>query len=306
MRLATDHVGVKVCASSANLGPGFDCLGLALARYDHLQVRALAGAGVRVRVAGEGAGTLPGGSDHLVVAAMTRALEHVGAPLMGFELTCTNTIPHGRGLGSSAAAVVAGIVAARTMIADPEALNNQVALQIATQMEGHPDNAAAALAGGATIAWMREGGAYATGFGVHRLLEPIVLLPSNAVMTRRARAALPTHIPHEDGAHAAGRAALLVHALRDDLSLLWEATADRLHQNYRGEVMPQSVQLVQQLRAQGLAAVISGAGPSVLVLSTQERADADVQVCQQVATSGHWCMLKPGIASTGAQGEMLA
>src|SRR5690606_33950690 len=102
---------------------------------------------------GEGAGELPRGEDHLVVRALRLALDHVGAPQVGLHMRCTNAIPHGRGMGSSAAAVVAGILAARMLIGDPEALDDATALALATTMEGHPDNAAPALLGGATVAW---------------------------------------------------------------------------------------------------------------------------------------------------------
>src|SRR5450830_563387 len=152
MRLGHDHARVRVPATSANLGPGFDALGLALALHDDLDVRALGSAEVVVEVTGEGAGEVPLGEDHLVVRALRLALDHVGAPQTGLHLTCTNRIPHGRGLGSSAAAVVAGILAARALVADPEALDAEVALHLATELEGHPDNAAPAILGGATVA----------------------------------------------------------------------------------------------------------------------------------------------------------
>src|SRR5699024_5518012 len=135
MRLGHDHVRVTVPATSANLGPGFDSMGLALGRHDVLDVQALGTDTTDVTVVGEGAGEVALGEQHLVVRALRAALDLVGAPQIGVRMTCTNEIPHGRGMGSSAAAVVAGIAAARALIADPEALDDRVALRLATSFE---------------------------------------------------------------------------------------------------------------------------------------------------------------------------
>ena len=267
MRLGHDHVRVRVPATSANLGPGFDALGLALGLYDDVEVRALGTAEVRVDVVGEGAGEVPDGEDHLVVRAVRAALDQVGAPQTGLHLVCHNRIPHGRGLGSSAAAVVAGMVAARSLIVDPEALDDDVALALATQMEGHPDNAAPALLGGATVAWTDRGGPHAVPLTVHADVAPIALVPATRLATRVARGVLPAVVPHVDAASQAGRAALLVEALARRPDLLFPATEDLLHQQYRASVMPDSFALVEALRRRGVAAMVSGAGPTVLVLA---------------------------------------
>ena len=308
MRLASDHVRVRVPATSANLGPGFDALGLALAHYDEVDVRALGSAEVTVRVSGEGSADLPTGEDHLVVRAIRAALDEVGAPQVGLHLTCTNAIPHGRGLGSSAAAVVAGILAARMLINEPEALDDRVALRLATQFEGHPDNAAPALLGGATIAWEGAEGPRATVLPVHPDVVPVVLVPGGRCATRTARGVLPATVPHADASLTAGRAALLVQALCHRPELLWEATVDRLHQEYRAPVMPSTWALVRALRAAGQAAVVSGAGPSVLVLERAADGDAGDRTRREVldalrAQGGPvdgWTSLSPGIAAAGA------
>lgn len=288
MQLGADHVRVRVPATSANLGPGFDALGLALALHDVLEVRALASDEVVVDVEGEGAGEVPGDETHLVVRALRAALDAAGAPQTGLHLSCVNRIPHGRGLGSSAAAVVAGIVAARALVADPSVLDDGVALDLATAIEGHPDNAAPALLGGATVAWTggRAGpsarhDARAVRLDVHPDLRATVLVPSARLATSRARGVLPERVPHADAAFNAGRAALLVEALTRRPELLLDATDDRLHQAYRADVMPSSFELVQALRAHGLAATVSGAGPTVLVLSTSD----GVQDVDRVAES---------------------
>lgn len=294
MRLASDLARVTVPATSANLGPGFDALGIALEVRDEITVRAVAG-DTRVTVTGQGEGEVPTGADHLVARAVLRALEYVGAPLTGLELDCHNRIPHGRGLGSSAAAVVAGIMAARGLIAEPDALSDEVLLELATEFEGHPDNAAPALYGGFTIAWMDERGApHAVNVPVDSRIVPQLLVPSQQCATSAARGALPAQVPHADAAFNAGRAALLSHALSREPELLFAATEDRLHQEYRFEVMPETARVVSRLRAQGVAAVISGAGPSVLILN----APAGVDI-SETAGAG-WYHAQVGIAATGA------
>ncbi|WP_449386530.1 homoserine kinase [Cellulomonas soli] len=275
MRLRADHVRVRVPATSANLGPGFDTFGLALGLHDELEVHALGTSGVRVDVTGEGAGQVPDDEQHLVVRALRTALDHVGAPQAGLHLVCHNRIPHGRGLGSSAAAVVAGLVAARALVGDPDALDDDTVLQLATDMEGHPDNAAPALLGGATLAWTQDGvpGASsapvvrAAALSVHPDVVPIAVVPSVHLSTRTARGVLPPSVPHADAAFQASRAALLVEALGRRPDLLLPATQDRLHQEYRRGVMPDSLALVDTLRRHDVAAVVSGAGPTVLVLA---------------------------------------
>ena len=306
MRLGHDHVRVTVPATSANLGPGFDSMGLALGRHDVLDVQALGTDTTDVTVVGEGAGEVSLGEQHLVVRALRAALDLVGAPQIGVRMTCTNEIPHGRGMGSSAAAVIAGIAAARALIADPEALDDRVALRLATSFEGHPDNAAPAILGGATVAWQGVDGARATRLEVHPDVEPWVLVPTERLATKRARGVLPTHVPHADAAFNAGRAALLVEALTRRPELLLEATEDRLHQDYRGDVMRGSVDLVHALRERGLAAVVSGAGPTVLVLGRASDGDlvADA-VAELLDGAPAWRASCPGIDAVGAHAERL-
>ncbi|MGO1316280.1 MAG: homoserine kinase [Cellulomonadaceae bacterium] len=301
MQLGADHVRVTVPATSANLGPGFDSLGLALGLHDEIDVRAVGAAQVTVEVSGEGAEDVPRDESHLVVRALQAGLEAAGAPLTGLELRCVNRVPHGRGLGSSAAAVVGGLFAARGLIADPAALDDVTLLALATELEGHPDNAAPAILGGATIAWVGAAGPRATRVEVHPDVEPWVLVPSSTLPTRTARGVLPGHVPHADAAFTAGRAALLIHALTRDPDLLFEGTEDRLHQDYRAQVLAGSYELVRALRAEGLAATVSGAGPSVLVLA--RGADGDLvreTLTALIAGSRQWRVLLPGVDTRGA------
>jgi homoserine kinase len=312
VRLGADRARVRVPATSANLGPGFDALGLALALHDDVEVRALGSAEVVVDVEGEGAGEVPSGEDHLVVRALRRALDHVGAPQTGLHLTCRNRVPHGRGLGSSAAAVVAGLLAARALVAEPEALDDDVVLRLATELEGHPDNAAPALLGGATVAWSDPGAGavHAARLPVHPDVRPVVLVPGARLATSRARGVLPAQVPHGDAAFQAGRAALLVEALGRRPDLLLPATEDRLHQGYRRPVMAESLALVDALRARGVAAVVSGAGPTVLVLARAADqqvdpatggTDADAPLEQVLdGVRGGWQVVRPGVDAGGA------
>lgn len=308
MILGHDRARARVPATTANLGPGFDSLGLALALHDDLEVR-VQPAGVRVQVTGEGAGEVPDGESHLVLRALRLALDHVGAPQPGLALTCVNRIPHGRGLGSSAAAAVGGLLLARGLLADAAALDDDTVLALATRLEGHPDNAAPALLGDATIAWTDHDAdgarqAHAASFPVHPEIVPVVLVPEARLSTQHARSVLPAAVPHGDAAFQAGRAALLVEALSRRPDLLLPATQDRLHQEHRRAVMPESLALVDELRAQGVAAVVSGAGPTVLALTRRAGAgtDADEALDRAVAArAGAWRLLRPGVDSDGAQ-----
>ena len=296
MRIRREPVRVRVPATSANLGPGFDAMGLALALRDTIDVRTTAGR-TEVEVVGAGAGSLPTGEDHLVVQALRAGLEHAGGQQVGLRLRCENRIPHGRGLGSSAAAVVAGLLAARGLVAEPEILDDTAVLALATRFEGHPDNAAPALLGGATVAWEGPAGPSAVRIAATRRLAPAVLVPVTRLATSTARALLPPRVPHPDAAFNAGRAALLVVALTERPDLLLPATEDRLHQSYRGEVMRPSLDLIAALRGAGVPAVVSGAGPSVLAVDGLTDA-----VAQQHAGDG-WQVLRPGIDWDGASVE---
>lgn len=262
-------VAVRVPATSANLGPGFDALGLALALHDEVSAE-VTGDRVVVTVAGEGAGELPAGEEHLVVRSMYATFDALGAPRRdGLALTCRNRIPQARGLGSSSAAIVAGVLLARALVAGGrERLDAAAVLRLAARLEGHPDNVAPCLLGGFTIAWTgADGSARAVRMDPPGEVRPTVFVPSEHSLTETARAALPATVPHADAAHAAGRAALLVHALTAAPERLLEATEDRLHQPYRATGAPATAALVDRLRAAGVAAVVSGAGPSVLALS---------------------------------------
>ncbi|MGF1429104.1 homoserine kinase [Kitasatospora sp. LaBMicrA B282] len=266
-------VRVRVPATSANLGPGFDAFGLALGLYDDIVVR-VADSGLSVDIAGEGAESLARDERHLVVRSMRAAFDRLGGQPRGLEVVCANRIPHGRGLGSSSAAICAGIVAARAVtIGGAAALDDAAMLALASELEGHPDNVAACLAGGFTIAWTDEDQAHAVRLDPSSDVVPVVFIPATEVLTETARGLLPKTVPLADAAANAGRSALLVEALTRRPELLLAATEDRLHQDYRSGAMPDSAALVAALRAEGVPAVISGAGPTVLALSDEAGAD---------------------------------
>ena len=297
-------VTVRVPASSANLGPGFDSLGLALRLYDVVSLTVM-DTGLDVIVEGEGAGDVPLTEAHLVVRAARAAFDVAGVRQPGLRLVCRNDIPHGRGLGSSAAAVVAGIVAARACLADPAALGDDAVLALATEFEGHPDNAAAALLGGATVAWVDAGGASrAARLELHEQLDAVLCVPSTGLPTSHARTLLPPQVTHGEAAFNAGRAALLTLALARRPDLLLPATEDRLHQAQRAPAMPATAALLAGVRARGAAAVVSGAGPSVLVLGTGETPAEAVASALAESPAGApgtaWRVLRPGVDTVGA------
>jgi homoserine kinase len=285
------RVQVRVPATTANLGPAFDSAGLALALYDDVTVEVLA-TGCEVEVVGEGAGRVPVDESHLVVRAVRAGLDAAGTPQPGLRLAAVNRIPHGRGLGSSAAATVAGLLAARGLVEHGRrGLDDADVLALAIGFEGHGDNVAACLLGGLTLVHA-SAPIQVTSLPLHPDVAAVVLVPGTELSTARARGLLPESVPHRVAAHAAAHAALLVHALARRPDLLLAATEDRLHQPYRASAFPESMALVQHLRACGHAAVISGAGPSVLVLTT----DAST-----VPSAPGWSRLSLPVDLAGAQ-----
>jgi homoserine kinase len=284
-------------------------MGLALAVHDVVTVEAnVPDAGSPrswVEVVGEGAGTVPTGEDHLVVRALRAGLERAGTTPPDLRLRCVNAIPHGKGLGSSAAAVVAGLVAARGLLAEPERLDEGTVFALATAAEGHPDNAAAAVFGGFVLSWV-EGGAGSghlpaarhVGLPVDPRVRVVACVPDAELPTSAARAMLPATVPHGDAAFTAARAALLVEALSRRPELLLEATRERIHQAQRGPAMPATAALLASLRARGIAAVVSGAGPSLLTFCVSE--DQVEQVTAAAAgRPERWAVIAPEVDRLG-------
>jgi len=264
MTFVARPVTITVPATSANLGPGFDSLGLALDLRDRLVGEVLP-TGLEVEVYGAGAGAVPRDESHLVVRSMRVAFEALGEQPAGLRLTCHNVIPHARGLGSSSAAIVGGIVLARTLVVDgAERLDDDDAFRLAAEIEGHPDNVAPAMYGGFTISGHEADEFYSVRSPVADGISAVVFVPPTGVETKVARGLLPATVSHADAAADAGRTALLVAALAGRPDQLLRATRDYLHQDYRRPAMPESLALVDALRADGLPAAVSGAGPTVL------------------------------------------
>lgn len=268
-------VHVSVPATSANLGPGFDTMALALSLRDDIIVQVTDEPGLAVDVAGEGAGEVRTDEKNLVVRSMRAAFKALGGQPRGLAVVCANRIPHGRGLGSSAAAIVGGLAAARWLtVGGEDRLPDPRLLALAATIEGHPDNVAAAVKGNLALAWTEpEGGVRALSLPVAAGIVAVVFVPSTRLSTSKARRLLPEQVPHGDAAFGAGRAALLVAALTKEPDLLMAATEDRLHQPYRAPAMRRSAALVAKLRGAGVPAVVSGAGPSVLAFTRSAELD---------------------------------
>ncbi|WP_226344429.1 homoserine kinase [Agilicoccus flavus] len=334
---------VTVPASSANLGPGFDSVGLALGVWDTYAARALDAPGVRIEVRGDAQG-VPLDERHLVNATMRRAWAEWGVtPPAGLELTCDNAIRQGRGMGSSAAAIVGGVALAMALCLAPDAseagadrvdvpadprggvdghgragrgeatgripLDLDVVNDLAGRLEGHPDNASASVYGGATLSWTDDdvapgsvGAVRTARLMLHPDITPVVVVPEVQLPTATARAVLPGHVPHVEAALNSARAGLLVLALTSRPDLLRPAMREWLHQEQRRSSLGGAMEVVDALRAAGHAAAISGAGPSVLVLTVA--GEAAGRPVEDLVPAG-WRPLRPGVPPEGVRASVL-
>jgi len=298
---------ISVPASSANIGPGFDCFGIALELRDRYAAQVLDEPTFDVDVSGEGADEVKKDAKNLVIKAMMHGFEHMGSKPRGIALRALNAIPHGRGLGSSASAIVGGLALARSLVLTGEQyMSDDELITLATELEGHPDNVASAFYGGATIAWVensidQSGNTKSVGravsLKVDDRIKALLLVPDNQLSTAKARKLLPETISHQDAVLNSSRTALLVHALAERPDLLFTATQDLLHQSYRASAMPKTISLVEKLRGAGLAAVVSGAGPSVMVLYSNSEDEID----QVASLAPGFTAMKLAVAKTGVQ-----
>lgn len=295
------RITVSVPATSANLGPGFDTLGMALSHYDHYSAEVTRSA-LQIEIRGEGEKDAPRDENNLVFKALKLVFDSVGEKVPGLKISCENNIPHGRGMGSSGAAVAGGVMLAAGLLAPKHQLTEQQLLEFATELEGHPDNVAPALFGGLTIAWVDDKGPHHKKLTVHRGISPLVLVPSNQMSTKLARSLQPDSVPHTDAVFNVSRSALLVAALTQSPELMMAATEDKLHQSYRAAAMPETSELISALRASGHPAVVSGAGPSVLVLEDdpKKRLKAMEMVAKKFST---WTPLALAVDFKGASLE---
>ena len=281
---------VKVPASSANLGPGFDSFALALEKRDRYIAQVLDEKNLDVDVVGEGSEELPRDEKNLVIKAIYKGWDFLGLPKKeypGLALRALNNLPHGRGLGSSASAIIGGLILSRSLVVGgADRMSDQDVLTLATEMEGHPDNVAAALFGGAVLSWATEDFADAIKLEVSPRITAVAFVPGNHVPTSKARKMLPESIPHADAVKNSINTALLTQALTTRPDLLLHATEDYLHQSYRESAMPKSFALMQKLRAAGVAAFISGAGPTVLALLVDADINHELQDLIRAAGAG--------------------
>ncbi|WP_018760133.1 homoserine kinase [Arthrobacter sp. 135MFCol5.1] len=303
------RVTVRVPATSANLGPGYDSLGLALALHDTLTVESLDTDELLFELRGEGADTLPRDASHLVIRAMDAAFERLGYRHGGLKVTAENVNPHGRGLGSSASAVVAAVTAANAMVPAGSRRGKDWILQLTSELEGHPDNVAPAIFGGLALSWQDSEQYSSTSATVAGDVIPIVAVPDFELSTEAARALLPASVGHHAAAMNSGRAALLIHALTQKPEFLLPGTEDYLHQSYRAEAMRPSAALIGALRKAGYAAVVSGAGPTVLVLANGGAQAGDALAFIESFTANNtpdigWRVLKLAVDVEGAKVDM--
>jgi homoserine kinase len=297
------RVRVTAPATSANLGPGFDAAGVALDWWDSLEVRSARE--TSVRIAGEQAEAITAGQDNLVLRAMRRLAAAAGKDLAPVHLDLVIGFPLGRGFGSSAAAVALGLLAARALLA-PD-LPDATLLGLATDLEGHPDNVAPCLAGGATLCWSEGGAVRSHGLPLHPDLVAVALVARDPMATTHARRLLPAEVPFAEAAWTAGRAALLAPALGGDFDLLLPATEDRLHQPARLAAAPTGGRVLELLRDRGQAAFLSGAGPSLLVLcarSAQAGAAADAEAALEAAGTEGWRVRPLELTRIGAHAQV--
>jgi len=294
-------IQVQVPASTANLGPGFDCLGLALNMHDRYMAQVMDEVGVDIDVTGEGADNVLTTEKNLIIKAMYKGFDFLGGRPRGIALRQLNVIPHGRGLGSSAAAIVGGLALARGLVlGGNERMSNDEMLTIANEMEGHPDNVSAAIFGSANLAWQESQRgqviAQSLNFEVDPRIGALAFVPATEFSTSKARKMLPETIPHSDAVKNSSNVAVLVQALQHRPDLLLGATEDYLHQSYRQDAMPQSYALMTKLRKAGVAAFISGAGPTVMVLHT----GGDTEAAELARAAGEkFQMISLGVSRAG-------
>lgn len=283
---------ISVPASAANLGPGFDSLALALDLRNTLEVRTAA-SGLQVQIEGEGREGLPADVSNLMVRAMLKVFRLADRPAPGLELHAHNRIPIAAGLGSSAAAIVAGLAAADAL--SGLSLSRGQLLQLAAEMEGHADNAAAAIFGGLNLV-IAEAQTYSARQLPLGLSQVILVTPSVTLATADMRRALPRNVPLQDAVFNLGRTALLLEALRTgDLQLLGTAMQDRLHQPYRAHFIPGfEAACLAALSAGAAGAALSGAGPSLLAFAAAADpaiGEAMVRAFQQHGLQASWRMV---------------
>ncbi|MBV6402560.1 MAG: Homoserine kinase [Anaerolineales bacterium] len=292
---------IKVPATSANLGPGFDTLGLALDLWNETTISPAKE--FSVQVTGEGTGRLASGKNNLLVRAAQRVAERVGKSLPPFHAECVNRIPLSSGMGSSSAAILTGLLAGNALLENP--FSREEILNLACEMEGHPDNVAPAMMGGLVVSAMENGKVIARKILVEVNVHVTIVLPNFYLPTKQARAALPKKVSMRNAIHNISRTALIVEAFRNgDLDLLGNVMTDKLHQPYRLKLIPGAASAMEAAKEAGASAVaLSGAGPSVIAFSTGEAGVGEAMKRAYEAAGVEARIFRLGVASRGAELE---
>lgn len=289
-------ISVRVPATSANLGPGFDSLGLALALYSEFKLTLCRRPGLEFNFHGENAEDIAGDEQNVVWQAIKYLLAKAGAQdeYLGAKIEVQNNIPLSRGLGSSATAIVGGLKAANVLLGNR--YNRRELLQMATEIEGHPDNVAPAILGGVTVNVIEEGQVHSLSFWPKIRLKMAVAVPDFRLATKLAREALPEKVPLKDAIFNIGHASMLTAALcRGNESYLRHALADTLHQPYRAHLIPGFDEVIKAAKEHNaLGAVLSGAGPSIIAFTLEQENNA-----AEVAKAMQGAFAHNGIAARG-------
>jgi homoserine kinase len=255
-------VRVKVPATSANLGPGFDALGMALDLYNYVELELIADQLV-IEVEGEGAEDIPVDQKNIVYQAAQRVFSQVGFITEGIYIKLINNIPVARGLGSSAAAIVGGILAANHV--SGSVLTPNELLAIATEFEGHPDNVAPAIFGGIVISAEVDGEILWQKIQPQEELKLVIAIPEFTLSTKLSRQVLPEKVPFKDAVFNVSRVGMVIMALsRGDYELLAKVMDDKLHQPYRNQLVPGMIEVFKEVKAFGYPIALSGAGPTLI------------------------------------------
>ncbi len=277
---------LRVPGSTSNLGPGFDTLGLALSLHNRLIVRTTADPGLTLSISGTGEGALPRDERNLFYRSAVAAADRVGKPLPGLDVAMENRIPLARGLGSSSTAIVAGIMTTHMLSGEP--FSRSEMLDLATELEGHPDNVSACLYGGLTVCSLADGHVTCIRALPPEGLRAVVAVPRFEVETEAARKALPDQVSHRDATYNVNHACLVTAALLNgDLQALRVGMSDRLHQPYRAPMVPGFDQVLDAAESAGaLGACLSGAGPTMLAFAAGETAQVEAAMVRAWAAEG--------------------
>lgn len=292
-------ITIKVPATSANLGPGFDCLGLAVSMYNTVEVEP--SQSLKIEIIGEGTDSIPKNGSNLVFKAYRRTMQYLETPVVNLHMIQHNKIPSTRGLGSSSTAIVAGILIASEI--SQKALPLAEALRIATEIEGHPDNVAPALYGGFTVSMQKEKQVRTLSFDVSEELVPVAMVPNFELSTAKARNVLPQHLPYKDAVFNVAHASFLAAAFaKGDLEHLLFAVEDKLHQPYRAGLIPGFEEIVDCGREMGIPVYLSGAGPTMMALCNRGNANEFVvRVKPVLAKFAEWDVHVLKVENKGAQ-----